>query len=53
MTVLLDTEGVYSNEQELQGELKPSYIVQSLAQLKTLLQTELELVSPQPNKPLT
>lgn len=39
-TILLDTTGVYVDRSSLQGEMKPTHIVSSLAQVCELLQHE-------------
>lgn len=39
-TILLDTNQSYQDQRSLQGELKPTHIVTSLAQIPELLQTE-------------
>ena len=39
-TILLDTNESYQDQRSLQGELKPTHIVTSLAQIPELLQTE-------------
>ena len=45
-TILIDTLGCYSDTSTLQGELKPSYIVTSLAEIPELLQAHYDLQRP-------
>lgn len=45
-TILIDTLGSYSDTSTLQGELKPSYIVTSLAEIPELLQAHYDLQKP-------
>lgn len=48
-TILLDVESVYSgiDDEKLQGELKPDFYVESLAEVAKLLQEQVQLVSPE------
>ena len=48
-TILLDTTESYKDQSSLQGELKPTHIVTSLAQIPKLLQTEYFLHGMQDN----
>ena len=46
MTVLLDTEGRYTDESQLTGECKPTAVVASLADFQVLLREQFELLPP-------
>lgn len=39
-TILLDTTGAYTDQDSLQGEMKPTFTVSSLAEISELLQYE-------------
>lgn len=39
-TILLDTTGAYTDQDSLQGEMKPTFTVSSLAAISELLQSE-------------
>lgn len=42
-TILLDTTGAYVDQGSLQGEMKPTHTVSSLAEISELLQSEYSL----------
>lgn len=46
ITVLLDVENSYDREQHLRAEETPSFVVNSLEQLANVLQSDLQLQSP-------
>jgi aspartate carbamoyltransferase catalytic subunit len=46
VTVLLDTEGRYTDESELAGECKPTAVVASLTEFLSLLREQFELLAP-------
>ncbi|KAF5834840.1 HAD-like domain-containing protein [Dunaliella salina] len=47
LTVLLDYNGMHNyEEQDLQGELRPTFLVRSLPELQDLLRKEFQLVPP-------
>jgi hypothetical protein len=46
VTVLLDTEGRYTDESQLTGETKPTAVVSSLTEFLGLLREQFELLTP-------
>jgi type VI protein secretion system component VasK len=46
VTVLLDTEGRYTDESQLTGETKPTAVVSSLREFLGLLREQFELLPP-------
>jgi hypothetical protein len=46
VTVLLDTEGRYTDESQLTGECKPTAVVTSLTEFLGLLREQFELLPP-------
>lgn len=46
MTVLLDTEGRYTDASQLTGECKPTFAVSSLTEFLGLLRNQFELLPP-------
>lgn len=52
-TILLDTTGAYTDQDSLQGEMKPTFTVSSLAAISELLQGEYSVQGAQdPDEPI-
>ena len=45
-TVLLDQQGQYQKDEQLQGELKPSFVIASMQELVPLLEEHFDLQPP-------
>ena len=46
-TVLLDQQGQYQKDEQLQGEMKPSFVIASMQELVPLLEEHFDLQPPQ------